>query len=204
LEEADIYKTIEKPSEGIYKNKGSRFLAFSFPIFTEAEVKENLAVLRKRYHDARHHCYAYILGAEKTIYRINDDGEPSGTAGRPIYGQIQSAGLTNILIVVFRYFGGTLLGVRGLIDAYKSAAADALSNAAIVTRYINDIYEISFDYPFMQMINKLLKDHTAEVISYNNGLKASLTFRIRKKLSEKICKLLTINEVHSVTWIKTE
>ena len=130
----DNYLSIEKRSEGIYKDRGSKFLAFAFPVYQEDEIKDILAELRKEYHDARHHCYAYRLGASKEIYRVNDDGEPSSSAGKPIFGQIQSNDLSNILIVVVRYFGGTLLGVGGLINAYRSAAADALINASIIER----------------------------------------------------------------------
>ena len=122
--ESDNYKTIKSSSEGIYKEKGSRFLAFAFPVVNQEEIKPIIERIRKEYHDARHHCYAYMIGRDRLIWRINDDGEPSGTAGRPILGQINSFGLTNILIVVSRYFGGTLLGVSGLINAYKTAAAE--------------------------------------------------------------------------------
>ena len=129
---ADKYLTIEKNSDGIFKDRGSKFLAFAYPVSSPEEIKIILAELRKKYHDARHHCYAYMLGAEKETYRSNDDGEPSSSAGKPILGQIQSNNLSNILIVVVRYFGGTLLGVGGLINAYRSAAADAIRNANII------------------------------------------------------------------------
>src|SRR5690554_122122 len=127
----DTYRTISKPSEGYYKDKGSRFLAYAYPVETEAETRELLMQLKKEHHSARHHCYAWRLGAENPAYRANDDGEPSSTAGRPILGQLLAYDVTNVFIVVVRYFGGTLLGTSGLINAYKAAAADALSNADI-------------------------------------------------------------------------
>ena len=128
----DTYKTIASTSEGIYKEKGSKFLAFAIPVVSEAEIKEHIDKIKKEYYDARHHCYAYILGADKATYRINDDGEPSGTAGRPIHGQLLSKDLTNTLVVVVRYFGGIKLGVSGLITAYKAATKDALDNAVVI------------------------------------------------------------------------
>ena len=142
----DTYYTISAPSEGLFKDRGSRFIALAYPVTTEKEIKEIQVSLRKKYHDARHHCYAYRLGYDKSVYRVNDDGEPSGTAGKPIFGQIQSKDLTNIFIVVIRYFGGTLLGVSGLINAYRSAAADAIEHAQIIQKTIMDLYEISFEY----------------------------------------------------------
>ena len=123
----DSYKTLENPAEGIYREKGSRFLAFGYPVHNEEEIKIRVAALRKKYHDARHHCYAYRLGPAGETYRVNDDGEPSGTAGKPIYGQLLSNNLTNVLVVVVRYFGGTLLGTGGLITAYRSATSDMLA-----------------------------------------------------------------------------
>ena len=121
---ADLYKSIQNPSEGLYKEKGSKFLAFAYPVSTVEEIKERMAYLQKQFHDARHHCYAWRLGADMERYRVNDDGEPSGSAGNPIFGQIQSRELSDILVVVIRYFGGTLLGVGGLINAYRSATSD--------------------------------------------------------------------------------
>ena len=139
----DTYKTIENKSEGVFKDRGSKFIALAYPIGSENEAKKILADVRKEYHDACHHCYAYRIGADKQQFRSSDDGEPSGTAGKPIFNQIQSKDLTNIFIVVVRYFGGTLLGVPGLINAYKSATLDALNNAVSVIRTINDVYEVT-------------------------------------------------------------
>ena len=140
----DTYRTIKRESEGYFRDRGSKFYAFAYPVETEDEVKEHLEELRKKYYDARHHCYAYQLGAEKTSYRINDDGEPSSSAGKPIFGRIQSHDLTNILIVVIRYFGGVKLGVPGLINAYKTAAEEAILKNKIETKTINEVYELSY------------------------------------------------------------
>lgn len=191
----DTYKTIEKSSEGIFKDKGSKFIALAFPVKSEAEIKEILADLRKKYYDARHHCYAYQLGFDKSAYRVNDDGEPSGTAGKPIYGQILSKDLTNILIVVIRYFGGTLLGVSGLINAYKNAASDALNNNLIITKTINEVYNVNFKYESMNDIMKILKDENTSIISTNFDLDCNIEFFTRKNNSTKIYeKLIKISD----------
>lgn len=176
----DTYKTITARSEGIYKEKGSKFIAVALPLTTENEVKEALAMLRKEYYDARHHCYAYILGFDKSAYRINDDGEPSGTAGRPIHGQLLSFDLTNVLVVVIRYFGGTKLGVSGLINAYKTATKEALETADIVSCIVYDVYEISFDYLQMNDVMKLLKDESLNQFNQHFENTCSLQFSVRK------------------------
>jgi uncharacterized YigZ family protein len=155
------YKTIGAPSEGNYKDKGSRFLSFAYPAGSPDEIKPLLEALRKEYHDARHHCYAYMTGYDRSVWRVNDDGEPSGTAGRPILGQINSAGLTNILVVVVRYFGGTLLGVSGLINAYRSAALDAINNSTIVERTLRDYYEIHFPSAVLNEVMRIVKKENA-------------------------------------------
>lgn len=155
---SDTYKTVEGESKGLFKDRGSRFIAIVIPVTTQDEIKARLADLRKEYHDARHHCYAWVLGADRQTYRVNDDGEPSGTAGRPILGQINSRELTNILIVVIRYFGGTLLGVSGLINAYRSAAADALDCATVVERHLMERWSVSFPYAAMNDVMKILRD----------------------------------------------
>ena len=150
----DTYKTIKSPAQGIYKEKGSKFISFAYPVKTESEVKLLLEENKKEYYDARHHCFAYILGYDKSAWRLNDDGEPSGTAGKPIYGQLQSFDLTNTLLIVVRYFGGIKLGVSGLINAYKSAAKDALQNSSIIENTINELYKLIFPY---EMINESMK-----------------------------------------------
>lgn len=182
----DTYLTISKPSEGIYKEKGSKFIAFAFPVKNEDEIKQHLQKLKKEHPAARHHCYAYRLGFDKLNFRANDDGEPSNTAGKPILGQIQSKDLTNVLTVVVRYFGGTLLGVGGLITAYKEAAKDAIQHANIIEKTINDIYEITFDYLQMNDIMKLIKDHKLQIISQTSNQNCIMQIAVRKSKSAEI------------------
>ncbi len=154
----DSYFTIEKASEGSYKDKGSKFVAFAWPVGSEEEIREYIQILKKEHYSARHHCFAWRLGAAKDRFRTNDDGEPSSTAGRPILGQIQRLDLTDILIVVVRYFGGTLLGVSGLIKAYGEAAADALRNANVITKLVEIHFCVSFDYMQMNNVMKIIKE----------------------------------------------
>lgn len=161
--ETDTYLTIKNPTEGLYKEKGSRFIALAYPVNSEGEVKDIVQQLKRQYHDARHHCYAYVLGFKGDVWRANDDGEPSSTAGKPIHGQLVSRGLTNVLVVVVRYFGGTKLGVSGLINAYKTAASDALGKAEVITRSINDVYKINFSYGVLNEVMRLIKDEELAV-----------------------------------------
>ena len=154
----DCYKSISSPSKGIYKDKGSKFLSFAFPVETEEQAKSIIDNLRKEYFDARHHCYAWRIGPQGDKWRANDDGEPSSTAGKPIYGQILSNNLSDILIVVVRYFGGILLGTSGLIVAYKSASADAIANACVIEKIATARYRVEFDYSQMNAVMKCLKD----------------------------------------------
>ena len=154
----DTYKTIAKPSEGLFKDKGSKFMSFAFPVDSEDEIRNIIQVLRKEHHSARHHCYAWRLGYDKSVFRANDDGEPSSTAGKPILGQIQSFDLTNILIVVVRYFGGTLLGVSGLINAYRNAASDAILQAEIVEKLVEKQLLVEFDYAVLNEVMKIFKE----------------------------------------------
>ncbi len=199
----DTYKTIENISEGLFKDRGSKFIAHAIPVNNESQVKEHLSALRKKYHDARHHCYAYQLGFDNSSYRINDDGEPSGTAGKPIFGQILSHDLTNILIVVVRYFGGTKLGVGGLINAYKTSAKDALNNAKIIEKTINEVYEIIYDYPVMNAVKKIIKEENITQVSQKFDLNCKIKFLIRKnnssRIYEKFMKIkgLKINYLHT-------
>jgi uncharacterized YigZ family protein len=189
----DQYKTIEAPAKGSFRDKGSRFLAFAFPVATEQEVKTRLEAIRKEYYDATHHCYAYVLGADKSAYRANDDGEPSGTAGRPIQGTILSADLTNILIIVVRYYGGTKLGVPGLINAYKTAAKEALSEARELTRTVHEIYRVSFAFDATNDVMRSLKEAGAEIRSSSFDNESTLEIAIRKLeagwLTEKLMKI---------------
>jgi uncharacterized YigZ family protein len=183
---SDEYKTITQPAQGSFRDRGSRFLAFAFPAVSEKEVKEHLDTLKKQYYDATHHCYAYILGVDKSAYRINDDGEPSGTAGRPVYGQILSADVTNILIAVVRYYGGTNLGVPGLINAYKTAASEALSNATVVTKIVQEVYQIEYPYEMMNDVMKIIKEEVLEVINNEFGMKCVIRLAIRHSESERV------------------
>jgi uncharacterized YigZ family protein len=191
---SDEYKTITQSAQGSFRDKGSRFLAFAFPAVSEQEVKLHLEAIRKQYYDATHHCYAYVLGFDKSAFRFNDDGEPSGTAGRPIYGQILSADLTNTLIVVVRYYGGTNLGVPGLINAYKTAASEALRNATIVTKIVKEVYQIEYPYEVMNDVMKIIKDETLEVINNDFGMKCVIRLAIRHSDAGRIAgKLSKIN-----------
>lgn len=200
----DTYFTIDKPSEGLFKDRGSKFIALLIPVKTEQEVKQLISDIRKEYHDACHHCYAFRLGYDKSAYRSSDDGEPSGTAGKPIFGQILSNDLTNILIVVVRYFGGTLLGVPGLINAYRSAAADSIKNAVIVEKTINDVYEISFEYLAMNDVMHILKDNNAEIIKNEFELSCVTVFKIRKTYSNTVYEQFQRLDKTKLNFIRTE
>ena len=177
----DVYKTIETIAEGIYKEKGSRFIAFAYPVMNEDEIKSIVATIKEKYYDARHHCYAWRLGADKLRFRANDDGEPSSTAGKPILGQIVSHDLTNILIVVIRYFGGIKLGVSGLIHAYRESTIDALSNAVIVEKTVNEQLRIHFSYLVMNDVMKIIKEINPAVIERNFELECDMLLEIRQK-----------------------
>ena len=179
----DTYHTIAAPAEGLYKEKGSKFLAFAYPVRTTDEVKARLEQLRKDYFDARHHCYAYILGPHKDAFRANDDGEPSGTGGRPIHGQLLSADLTDTLIVVVRYFGGILLGASGLANAYKTAARDAIAHADIVERTIDIRYRLSFAYETMNDVMRILKDFDLKPEAQHYDMQCSLEAQVRQSQS---------------------
>ncbi len=179
MEPFDAYKSIASPSEGLFKDNGSRFIALAYPVETEEEVREIVNGLRKEYHDARHHCYAYRLGYKRDIFRASDDGEPSGSAGRPILGQIDSLGLSDVLVVVVRYFGGIKLGIPGLIRAYKSSSADALSRAGIIEKIAARRFRLHFDYLSMNAVMKVLKDMDLPQSGQQFGEKCSLEVRVR-------------------------
>jgi len=157
LQTKDTYKTIGKSSEGYFKDRGSKFLAFAYHVENEGVMQEHRAFLRKKYHDARHHVYAFQIGTHQIFYRSSDDGEPANSSGPPILGQIKSYGLTNILIVVIRYFGGTKLGIPGLINAYKTAAADAIKNSKIITKTISKKISFKYDYPAINEVMRTIK-----------------------------------------------
>jgi uncharacterized YigZ family protein len=184
--ESDIYKTIKTPSQGIFRDKGSKFIALAYPVSDQESVKSIIDSLRKEYHDARHHCFAYMIGYQRLVWRINDDGEPSGTAGKPILGQINSNLLTNILIVVIRYFGGTLLGVPGLINAYKTAAAEAIKNAEIIECTVNDYYVVTFPFESMNDVMKIMKDEGSGQSGQTFDLECSIIVNFRISNGERI------------------
>lgn len=186
----DTYKTIASPAEGIYKEQGSKFLAFAYPVSSADEVKILVDTKRKEFHDARHICYAYMLGAARTEFRSNDDGEPSGTAGRPILGQINSHQLSDILIVVVRYFGGILLGTGGLITAYKAAALEAITAAEIIDSVLESTYAVVFGYEQMNDVMRIMKEHQLSILSQSQSLTCSLTFSVRESLESSIIERL--------------
>lgn len=182
----DSYKTIKTQSDGLFKDKGSKFIAHAFPVQSESEVKSVLNDLKKKYYDARHHCYAYKIGLEEDAYRMNDDGEPSGTAGKPIYGQILSCELSDVLIVVVRYFGGVLLGTSGLINAYKNAALDSIKNADITERVIKKNLNVVFQYEHMSVVMRIIKDEGLKVLEQDFRESCSLILNVRLNDYERI------------------
>jgi uncharacterized YigZ family protein len=192
----DTYYSILAPSESVFRDRSSRFISIAMPVSSEQEIKQAMDAIKKKYFDATHHCYAFRLGADKSIFRSNDDGEPSGTAGRPILGQIQSKDLTNVLVVVVRYYGGTKLGVPGLINAYKTAAKDALAAAKIVEKTVQDVYDAEFDYLQMNDVMRVLKDEHVKQLSQNFDTHCSIRFSVRQQHSARIADLLSkIKEV---------
>lgn len=185
--ENDLYKTIDFPSEEVLlKEKNSKFFGYTFPISSEEEVKEILDRLRKEHFSARHWCYAYQIGTEKIQYRANDDGEPNNSAGMPIYGQIQSFEVTNILVVVVRYFGGVKLGVGGLISAYKTAAQMALENAIIIEKTINKHFVISFGYAHMNKVMRIIKEKNLQIVAQKMEMDCEIEISIRKKNAQNL------------------
>ena len=195
----DDYNTIKHESEGFYKEKGSKFLAFAYPLEDEDAIKEKILALKKKYCDARHHCYAYILGYTGEQYRANDDGEPNHSAGDPILGQIKSNNLTNTLIVVVRYFGGTKLGISGLINAYKTAAADAISNNQIIKKLIIQELKLQFTYPQMNQVMKLVKDFDLKIIGQKMELSCEMTLGVR--LGNEVGLRKKVSEIHGISII---
>jgi uncharacterized YigZ family protein len=187
----DTYKTISFPTEEVlFKDKNSKFFGYAFPVTTEEEIKTHLDNLRKQHHGAVHFCYAFQIGTDKIIYRTNDDGEPSNSAGAPIYGQIQSFDVTNILIVVVRFFGGVKLGVGGLITAYKITAQMALEAAEIIEKTINIHYFISFDYKNMNKVMRIIKEKNLEIISQKMELNCEIEIATRKKNADSIFEII--------------
>ena len=182
----DTYKTITEPSEGIYTEKRSKFIAIALPVRTHEEIKAHLETYQKKYYDARHVCYAYMLGHERTDFRANDNGEPSGTAGKPILGQINSNELTDILIIVVRYFGGIKLGTSGLIVAYKAAAAEAIATATIEEKTVDDDVTVLFVFPFMFDVFRIEKEEEPEILRQSYDMDCSMTLRIRRSMMPRL------------------
>lgn len=195
----DTYKTIASLAEGIYTEKRSKFIAMALPVRTLDEIKEHLEKYQKQYYDARHVCYAYMLGHERKDFRANDNGEPSGTAGKPILGQINSNELTDILVVVVRYFGGIKLGTSGLIQAYKAAAAEAISAAEVIEKTVDDEVEVAFEYPFMNDVMRIVKEEEPQLVSQSYDMDCLMRLRIRRslmpRLRERLSKVETLRFV---------
>lgn len=192
----DTFRTIAASSEGLYKEKMSKFLAFAEPCRTVEEAKEIIAIYRKEYYDARHVCWAYMIGWERKDYRSNDDGEPSGTAGKPILGQINSFDLTDLVVIVVRYFGGIKLGTSGLIEAYRAAAAEALTAATIEERLVEDVIRIKFEYPSVGDVMRIVKEENATVLRQDFALDCRLDLALRlsvmPRLVERLEQLRTV------------
>ena len=192
----DTYSSIAGRSDGLFKDNGSRFIAQAYPVETEDEVKEIVGRLRKEYHDARHHCYAYRIGLDGGLWRANDDGEPSGSAGRPILGQIDAAGLSDVLVVVVRYFGGIKLGIPGLIRAYKTSTADALSQASVVEKVAGRFYRVAFPYLSMNAVMKVVKDLSLPQKDTSFAEQCSMVLRVR--LSQESAFLDRVSGIEGV------
>ncbi len=186
MEQSDNYTEILSRSEGLYKEKGSKFIAIAFPVHSEEEVKQRLIAIKKEFYDARHHCYAYILNPDKSVSKSNDDGEPSGTAGKPILNQLLSKNVTNACVVVVRYFGGVKLGVSGLITAYKTASKEALDTAILIQHTVNEVFALEFNYPLLNEVMRLIKDENLEIQKQKFEISCHLEIFIRKNDSEKI------------------
>jgi uncharacterized YigZ family protein len=194
----DTYQTIEKPTESLFRDRGSKFLGFAYPINSENDIKGIVAKLKAEHPKANHHCWAVRLSIDRSVFRVNDDGEPSGTAGRPILNTLLSKDLTNILVVVVRYFGGTLLGVPGLINAYKVATEEALKQAVIIQKTVNDIYTITFDYLQMNDVMRIIKDDNLVVLEQQFDNDCSMQLSIRKTQVEQ-----TLGKLGKVSGLKS-
>lgn len=193
----DSYRTIQQVAEGYYAEKRSRFISYAIPVRTVEEAKEELDKYRKQYYDARHVCWAYMLGADRSAFRSNDDGEPSSTAGKPILGQINSNELTDILIVVVRYFGGIELGTSGLIVAYRTAAAEAIAASEIEERTVDEEITVVFEYPYLNGIMRIIKEDNPIVISQHFEMDCEITLRIRKRDMERLkARLLKVESAY--------
>lgn len=194
----DTYKTIQELSEGVYRDKGSKFIAYLYPLSSENDIKDIIIALKAEHPKARHHCWAMRLGPDRTVFRLNDDGEPSGTAGRPILNTLLSNELTNLLAVVVRYFGGTLLGVPGLINAYKSATVEAVNNAKIIEKTVNSLFRIEFGHPQMNEVMKIVKEEDLKISNQNFDLNCSFLLEIRQSQVNKVIGRL--EKVEGLKW----
>ena len=183
---SDSYHTLAGPAEAIYKEKSSKFLAYAYPVESEEEIRTLLDALRKKYYDATHHCYAWRLGPHGETFRANDDGEPSGTAGKPILGQINSRELTDVLVIVVRYFGGIKLGTSGLIVAYRMAASLALDEAPVIEKTVDEDVAVAFEYPFMNDIMRIVKEESPEILEQSYDMDCLMRLRIRKSMMGKL------------------
>ena len=196
----DTYNMLAATGEGLYKEKGSKFIASAFTVMNEDEAKAAIAEIRKKYFDARHHCFAYMIGPDKKIFRASDDGEPSGTAGKPILNQILSKDVTNVCVVVTRYFGGIKLGTSGLINAYKTASREALDNAQVVEKTINEIYSLEFEYPLMNDVMRIMKEENLDTLNPRFEMDCYMEFSTRKnaasKIAEKFSNLYGVKITH--------
>ena len=194
--EGDVYKTVVGITEGYITEQRSKFISYALPVQTAEDVKEKIEAFRKQYHDARHVCWAYMLGAERLQFRSNDDGEPSSTAGKPILGVINSCGLTDVLIVVVRYFGGVKLGTSGLIAAYRAAALDAIAHAEIIEKTVDEIVTVEFAYPFLNDVMKIVKEINPQILAQKLDMNCEMTLQIRQsemeKLKERLLKVETL------------
>jgi uncharacterized YigZ family protein len=199
----DQYKTIKSPSEGIFRDKGSKFLAFAYPFQKEELLKEIINKLKTEHPKANHHCYAYRLTPNRSVFRANDDGEPSGTAGRPILNTLLSLDLTNILVVVVRYFGGTLLGVSGLINAYKQAAEEALNQAEVIHKTVQDVYQIKFEYPLMNEVMKLIKEEALDSFNQEFDLSCKIEIAVNKSDVTRIIGKLELLQSIKLKYLQT-
>ena len=199
----DTYKELKKPSSGIYKEKGSKFISYSFPVYTEKDIKDRIEEVKKMEYSARHYCYAFVLDPDKSSQRTSDDGEPSSTAGKPILGQILTNDLTNILIIVVRYFGGVKLGVSGLIRAYKTAAADAIVNSQIITKILKEKFEVCFKYSQMNNVMRLVKELDLEIIKTDFQIDCKLIFAVSKSKSLDVEDIFKKNHEITIEYLKT-
>jgi uncharacterized YigZ family protein len=199
----DSYLEVVGSSKGLFKDKGSKFIAYAYSVKSEEDIKQRIAEVKKQEYAARHYCYAYILNPDKSAQRDSDDGEPANTAGKPILGQLLSRELTNTLVVVVRYFGGVKLGVSGLITAYRAAASEALEDITIEKRFVKDVFTVYFKYPEMNNVMRMVKDNALEIINQDFELECALTFCVKKSQSEKIQSIFALNHLLTLEFKKT-